>query len=131
MKIRNSRKFLQVALAVSALAPLLTGLLGMAGIDNPLYQPPEKPVGILLDSNLRFLNGISVGIGLCTFMIIPGIKKKTFPLRMICIVIFIGSIGRIVSFSSYGFPPFPFSIFIFWEIIAPPLFVVWQSRLAR
>lgn len=113
------------------MAPIFTGLLGMAGNNNPMYAEAEKLAGPLLDSNLRFLNGLSVGIGVCTLFIIPDIKGRTSELRIICTVIFFGAIGRILSISSYGFAPFPYNIFVFFEMILPPLFVYWQSRIAE
>lgn len=130
MKKRHSRRLLQVSLGISALIPIFTGLLGMAGNNNPVYMEVEKPVGLLLDSNLRFLNGLSVGIGVCTFSIIADIKRKSAELRMICFIIFLGSIGRLLSAVSCGFAPFPYNIFPFLEAALPPLFVFWQSKVA-
>jgi hypothetical protein len=130
VKKRHSRKLLQVSLGICALAPIVTGLLGMAGIDNPVYFGSEKPSGVLLDSNLRFLNGLSVGIGIYTLLIIPEIRKRPAELRMICILIFFGAIGRLFSINNYGFPPFPYNLFPFVELALPPLFVLWQARVA-
>ncbi|ACT92923.1 DUF4345 domain-containing protein [Dyadobacter fermentans] len=130
IKKRQNRKLLQIALGVCALVPIFTGLLGMAGNNNPLYYGTDQPAGLLLDSNLRFLNGLSVGIGVCTLSIIPDIKRRSAELRLICTVIFIGAVGRMLSIASYGFPPFPFDIIVFFEMALPPLFVFWQSKVA-
>ncbi|WAC13099.1 DUF4345 domain-containing protein [Dyadobacter pollutisoli] len=130
MKKRRSRKLLQVSLGICALIAIVTGLLGMAGNDNPIYDESHKPTGLLLDSNLRFLNGLSVGVGLCTLSIIPGVKKRSAELRIICIVIFFGAIGRMLSIASYGLPPSPFDIVAFFELSIPPMLAYWQSRIA-
>ncbi|SDG58492.1 protein of unknown function [Dyadobacter soli] len=130
MKKRHSRKLLQVSLGICALVPIFSGLLGMAGNNNPIYSDLEKPVGLLLDSNLRFLNGLSVGIGVCTLSIIGDIKHRSAELRIICFVIFLGAIGRLLSAANYGFAPFPYNIFPFLEAALPPLFVFWQSKVA-
>ena len=129
MKNRHSKKLLQISLGISALAPILTGLLGMAGIDNPIYMHFEKPRGLLLDSNLRFLNGLSVAIGIYPLFIIADITRKTGELRIICFAIFVGAIGRLLSIVSYGLPPFPFNFFVFFEAALPPIFVFWQSKI--
>ncbi|MCF0072797.1 DUF4345 domain-containing protein [Dyadobacter sp. CY261] len=131
MKKSSSRKLLQISLAICALVPIFTGLLGMAGNNNPIYPEAERPAGLLLDSNLRFLNGLSVGIGVCTLSIIPDIKGRSTELRIICTVIFFGAIGRILSVASFGFPPPPFGIVAFFELIIPPLLAYWQSRIAN
>lgn len=130
VKKRHSRKLLQISLGICALVPIFTGLLGMAGNNNPIYLEAERPVGLLLDSYLRFLNGLSVGIGVCTLFIIPDIKRRSAELRMICFAIFVGAIGRFLSVASYGFAPFPYNIFPFLEVALPPLFVFWQSKIA-
>jgi len=130
MKKRHSKNLLQVTLGICALAPIFSGLLGMSGINNPLYPEAEKPEGLLLDSNLRFLNGLSVAIGVCTLSIIREIKRKAAELRMICLVIFFGAIGRWISIAGYGLPPFPFGVFPFLELVIPPLLVFWQHRIS-
>lgn len=102
----------------------------MAGTGNPIYMVEEKPGGLLLDSNLRYLNGLSVGLGVCTIGIIGDIKRRSSELRIICFIIFIGAIGRFLSIASDGFAPVPFNILPFFEAILPAVFVFWQSRIA-
>ncbi|WP_439556434.1 DUF4345 domain-containing protein [Dyadobacter sp.] len=128
---RRSRRIFQIVLAIAALAPLLTGILGLLGIDNPLYRSIKSPDYVLLDSNLRFLNGISVGLGISIYAILPTIEKQASALRIICGVICLGGIARLLSLYNYGLPPFPFNFFIPVEILAPVLFVVWQNRIAK
>lgn len=101
----------------------------MSGTDNPIYFSEEKPAGLLLDSNLRFLNGLSVGIGVYTLSIIPNIRKRSGEVKMICLVIFFGGIGRAISAFNYGLPPIPFNLFVFFELGLPPLLAFWQSRI--
>jgi hypothetical protein len=130
-KNRRSRRLFQIVLGISALAPLLTGILGMLGIANPIYRAIKSPDHVLLDSNLRFLNGISVGVGLSVYFIIPKIEQKTTALRIICGVIFMGGIGRLFSIYNFGWPPFPFNFFIPFEILLPTIFVFWQSQISK
>ncbi|WP_374754558.1 DUF4345 domain-containing protein [Dyadobacter fermentans] len=102
----------------------------MAGINNPIYDEAYKPSGVLLDSNLRFLNGLSVGVGLCALSIIPNIKSRSAELRIICALIFFGAVGRMLSVASHGLPPSPFDIVTFFELAIPPLLAYWQSRIS-
>ncbi|WP_031527757.1 DUF4345 domain-containing protein [Dyadobacter crusticola] len=129
--VTRSKRTFQIVLAISALAPLLTGILGMLGIASPIYRTLESPDYVLLDSNLRFLNGISVGLGISIYLILPGIEKQTSAVRIICGAIFVGGIGRLFSIYNYGFPPFPFNVFIPVEILLPVLLVIWQKRISQ
>lgn len=130
MKKPHSKKLLQVSFGICALIPILTGLLGMTGNANPIYPETARPVGLLLDSNLRFLNGLSVGIGVCALWTIPGIEQKSAQMRLICVILFVGAIGRLLSVVQCGFPPFPYNVMAFAEIALPAVFVIWQSKIA-
>jgi hypothetical protein len=129
MNKKVSRRLLQITLGVLAAAPLLTGLLGMSGINNPIYLSDPLPDHVLLDSNLRLLNGFSVGVALAIYYIIPGIEYQALLLRTICGIIFIGAAGRILSIAQFGLPPFPMPLFVLIEIIAPPILVFWHNKI--
>ena len=129
MSKSRSKRILQVTIGLLATAPFLTGLLGMAGIDNPIYSSRPLPDYVLLDSNLRYLNGFSVGIALTLYYIIPSIETHTTLLRAVCGIIFSGAIGRILSITLLGLPPFPMPAFILIEVMAPPILVFWQNNI--
>jgi hypothetical protein len=46
-------------------------------------------------------------------------------------MIFIGGIGRLLSMIMLGWPPVAFVAFTAIEIVGAPLFIWWQSRVAR
>lgn len=125
-----SKKLLQIMMCLLALAPLLTGILGLLGVHNPIYPSLNDSNQVLLDSNLRFLNGISVGIGVAVFFVIPDIERKTFSYRLIWGLIFMGSLGRLLSIFTLGLPPFPMPVFILVEFLGPPVFVYWHNQIA-
>jgi hypothetical protein len=129
MSKQRSRRILQIVIGLLATAPLLTGLLGMTGIDNPIYSSHPLSDNVLLDSNLRYLNGFSVGIALALYYIIPYIESHTLLLRAICGIIFLGAAGRILSVAFLGLPPLPMPVFVLIEIMAPPILVVWQNNI--
>jgi hypothetical protein len=129
MSKSRSRRILQIVIGLLATAPLLTGLLGMTGIDNPIYSSHPLSDNVLLDSNLRYLNGFSVGIALALYYIIPYIESHTLLLRAICGIIFLGAAGRILSVAFLGLPPLPMPVFVLIEIMAPPILVVWQNNI--
>ncbi|MCF2446699.1 DUF4345 domain-containing protein [Dyadobacter sp. CY345] len=126
----SSKKLLQVMMCLLALAPLLTGILGLSGIYNPIYPGLSYSENVLLDSNLRFLNGVSIALGISVFAVIPNIEKKTFSYRLIWGMIFLGGLSRLLSVWSLGLPPFPMPIFMAIEILVPIPFLYWQNQIA-
>lgn len=118
---------------VNGFLALLTIFLGGAslllGIDSPIYPDglPELPV---LDSNLRFLGGLGVGLGVALLWIIPAIEKHTTVFRIIWLCALVGGIGRIISAVAVGVPPTPILIFTAVEVPAVPLLIFWQTRVA-
>ena len=124
-----SKKTLQYVIDILALAPLLSGLIGLSGIFNPLFFD-KLPVNLFLDSNLRFLNAMSVAVALSFYLILPVIEKETFACRIICFAIFLGGVGRLISMYDLGITAFPLLIFAAFELIFPPLIIYWQYQLA-
>ena len=121
---------LQIATALLGLVPLLTGLVGMAGLGDPLYAAADLPANSLLDSNLRFLSGVWCGLGLAVLWMVPRIATQTVLFRALWGMIFLGGVGRLLSMLYVSWPPLRFVAFTALEIIGAPLFVLWQTRLA-
>jgi Domain of unknown function (DUF4345) len=121
---------LQIATGILGAVPLITGIVGMFGLSDPLYSDAGLPTNALLDSNLRFLNGLWFGLGLAVFWLIPNIEKNNVLYRFLWLMIFLGGIGRMLSMFFVGLPPIPFIAFTALEIFGAPLFVIWQSRVA-
>ncbi len=125
------RRALQIVTAILGLVPVATGLIGMSGISDPIYASMGLPANPLFDSNLRFFAGVWLGLGLAIFWLIPKIEQHTLLFRVIWGMIFIGGIGRILSMLFVGLPPAPFIGFTILEIVGAPIFVIWQTRIAR
>ncbi len=102
----------------------------MFGVSDPLYAGLGLPTNALLDSNLRFLSGLWLGLGLTVFWLIPNIEKHTVLYRALWLMIFLGGVGRLLSMFFVGMPPIPFIAFTALEIVGAPLFGLWQSRVA-
>ena len=127
--MRKSR--LQLASALLGAIPIMTGIIGMFGISDPLYASAGLPPSPLLDGNLRFFSGVWLGLGVAMYWIIPTIEKQTLLFRALWGMIFIGGIGRLISMLMVGLPPAPFIGFTALEIVGAPLLVLWQSRVSR
>lgn len=126
-----SKLSLQIATGVLGAIPIVTGLIGMSGLGDPLYAAAGVPSNVLLDSNLRFFSGAWLGLGLAMYWLIPRIEKQTVLFRVIWGMIFLGGVGRVISMLFEGPPPIPFIGFAILEIVGAPVFIAWQSRLVK
>ncbi len=126
-----SKLGLQVMTGVLGVIPVVTGLIGMFGLSDPLYASAGPPANVLLDSNLRFFGGVWFGLGLAMFWLVPKIEKQTILFRAIWGMIFLGGVGRLISMLLQALPPIPFIGFTILEIAGAPIFVLWQACLAK
>jgi hypothetical protein len=126
-----SKRPLQITMAVLGAIPLITGILTMLGLGDPLYASAQIPKYALLDSNLRFFGGLWLGIGIGMYWLIPNIEKQTALFRALWLMIFLGGIGRLLSMFFLALPPRPFIAFTLLEVAGAPLAVAWQARVAR
>jgi hypothetical protein len=126
-----SRKLLQAATAILSLIPIATGIVAMTGVDDPLYASLNLPQSPVLDSNLRFLGGVWLGLGVAMLYLVPSIERQTALFRALWGAVFLGGIGRALSAVFVGLPPGPFIGFTALEIIGAPLFVSWQRQMER
>ena len=111
--------------------PVITGLVQMMGIHDPLYASLNLPGDATLDSNMRFLAGVWLGLGLASWWLVPRITEQTVLFRVLWLMIFLGGIGRLVSMASVGLPLTPFIAFTALEVLGAPLFVYWQHRVVQ
>lgn len=124
-----SRRALQVVSAL--LVPVVTGLLTMMGLSDPIYAAAGLPPHALLDSNLRFFGGLWLVMGLAMAWLIPRIEHETALFRALWLMIFAGGVGRLLSMALVGLPPWPFVGFTVLEIVGAPCFLAWQARVAK
>jgi uncharacterized protein YjeT (DUF2065 family) len=126
-----NKRPLQVTTAILGLVPVITGIITMLGIYDPIYASAGVPRFPLLDSNLRFFGGVWLGLGVAILWLVPSIEKQGTLFRVIWGAIFLGGIGRLLSMVFLGLPPIPFIGFTALEIIGAPLFIYWQYRVAQ
>ena len=125
------KRLLQITTALLGLVPLLTGLITMLGVHDPLYSAAGIPALAVLDSNLRFFGGVWLGLGIAILWLVPRIETETVLFRAIWGAIFLGGAGRLLSILLVGTPPIPFVGFTALELIGAPLFIYWQRRVAE
>jgi uncharacterized protein YjeT (DUF2065 family) len=125
-----NKKPLQIATMVLGLVPLLTGIVTMLGVYDPIYKSLALPDAPLLDSNLRFFGGVWFALGIAALWMVPTIERQTALFRLLWGAIFVGGIGRLLSIVFVGLPPLPFIGFTVLEVIGAPAFIWWQHKVA-
>ena len=70
-----NKRGLQIVMVLLGAIPVLTGIIGMFGLSDPLYASAGIPANAVLDSNLRFFGGVWLGLGLSLYWIIPNMEK--------------------------------------------------------
>lgn len=126
-----SRKLLQISLVILGLVPTITGVMMMMGIYDPLFADLNLPRSALLDSDLRFLGGVWLGLGLTVLATVKDIEKHFALYRVLWLMIFIGGIGRLISMFIIGWPPVPFIGFTVLEIVGAPIFIHWHYQVVH
>lgn len=126
-----NKRPLQIVSALMGAVPVITGIVQLMGIHDPLYASLHLPENATLDSNMRFLAGVWLGLGLTSWWLVPRITEQTALFRSLWLMIFLGGIGRLVSMASVGLPLTPFIAFTALEVLGAPLFVYWQHRIVQ
>jgi hypothetical protein len=122
---------LQVATALLGAVSVITGVVGMMGLSDPLYAALNLPQDATLDSNMRFFGGVWLGLGVCVWWLVPRIETQTTLFRAAWLMIALGGLGRLLSMLMVGLPMTPFVAFTALEIVGAPLFIWWQRQVAQ
>ena len=77
------------------------------GASSPVYGSAAIPDLPALDSNLRFMGGMGLGLGLALVWITPTIERHTTVFRLVWICALLGGIGRLISVGVAGVTPLP------------------------
>ena len=124
------RLLLQGAVAIASLVPLTMGGLSiLRGAD--LLKGMDPPFPVDLDSHYRYLSGLLLGIGLVFLASIPRIERRRTVFLALGAVILVGGLARLWSLVEVGVPSAGHRFGLVMELVAVPLIVLWQGRVAR
>ena len=127
-----SRRILQIVnLLLALMTAWLAGMSLVFGVDSPIYGQAEIPDIAALDSNLRFMGGLGLGLALALVWITPRIELHTTVFRLVWMCALLGGIGRLYSVQISGLPPIPMLVFAMIEVPGVPALIYWQSRVSR
>ncbi len=128
-----TRRRLQIAVAIAGLVPVVGGLAGVAFGAAAFGGPTvaTEITSITLDSHVRYLSGLLLGIGLTFWWLIPTIEQRTRLVRVLTAIVVIGGLGRLLGLALNGQPSRVMMFALVMELMVTPLLCVWQARVAR
>lgn len=122
------RRMLQIAIAIAGIVPVAAGLAGVL-LGPSVFESGAG--GVSLDSHVRYLSGLLLGIGLAFWSFIPRIETATTPARILTALVVIGGLGRLLGWALHGAPSHGMAFGLAMELIVTPLLCLWQGRVAR
>lgn len=125
-----SRRLLQLLVGLLGLVPVLAGLSGIVQgttmADLPAHGAPPA-----LDSQMRYLSGLLLAIGLGFWSTVPRIEQQAARFRLLTALVVVGGLGRLLGLVLGGVPPTPMLLGLAMELLVAPLLCWWQLGIAR
>ena len=121
----------RIFVCLFALVPLFFGVTGVLGGASALVPEPEiytLPEIDGLDSQFRYLSGVYIGIAAMLFYVAGDVRGRAMLFRAIVLAVFIGGVGRAVSWMMVGQPPQQFAVGMVIELLVP-LSLLWLNRV--
>ena len=94
---------------------------------------PDAPADFAnpsVQSNYVFFAATYVGVGL-SFVFIAVKFKWVNMLAFSCLVVFLGGVGRILSWAFFGTPHWSLIVLMVTELVIPPCLLVWYSWINK
>ncbi len=120
------RRLLQAAVLLAGIVPVSAGSAGVI-----LGAGLAGGGGTDLDSHVRYLSGLLLGIGLVFWSLVPRIERHAVLFRVLTLIVFVGGLGRLLGVFVVGQPSAPMTAALGMELVVTPLLCWWQGRLAR
>ncbi len=120
------RRALQGAVLIAGLVPVSTGLAGMIVGGGMAGGAGTTD----LDSHVRYLSGLLLGIGLLFWGMVPSIERHGPIVRALTFLVVIGGLARLAGWLFVGTPSTPMIAAVGMELVVTPLLCLWQIRLA-
>lgn len=121
------RRLLQITIAFAGLVPvgigLIGGLYGASMIDR-------TGADVSLDSHVRYLSGLLLGIGLAFWQAIPTIEQQTARVRLLTAIVFLGGLMRLAGIWTHAAPGPAMFFGLGMELVVTPAICLWQGRVA-
>ncbi|WP_159616001.1 DUF4345 domain-containing protein [Arthrobacter zhaoguopingii] len=101
-------------------------ILGTAGLPDT----DARPVNPTLENQFRFFSAMMVGVG-AAFVTIAVKFKWANMLWLVCLMVFAGGIGRVLSWAFSGTPHYLLIILMVVELAFPAALLVWHKYITK
>ena len=128
MSASAERRLLQIVIAVGGFVPVGGGLSG-AFLGAAMFGGPHGDPA--LDSHVRYLSGLLLGIGLAYWDAIPTIETRTDRVRLLTALVVLGGLMRLIAALFIAWPGSSMALALGMELIVTPAICLWQTRVAR
>jgi hypothetical protein len=133
MSPHDSRRALQIAIAVAGIVPVGAGLAGMLmgpALTGLGAHDAAQQAAVSLDSHFRYLSGLLLGVGIVFWACIPAIERRGVLVRALTLIVVIGGLGRALSLIELGEPGSEgMRLALVMELLVTPLICLWQHRV--
>lgn len=122
------KRGLQIFLGVLSLIPAINSMRGILFGTSRFLSPEVMATMPAFDSLYRYNTGYYLSLALIAWWIIPNIEKHAVPLRIVIFAVFVGGVGRAISWLTVGMPPTYVTGLMILELCLP-LVLIWQAKL--
>lgn len=112
-----------VLVAAVGIYYLVTGTAGVANAGG-------GELNASLESQFRFFSAMMVGVG-AAFIAIAVKFQWANMLWLVCLMVFLGGIGRVLSWAFSGTPHYTMIVLMILELAFPPALLVWHRFIAK
>jgi hypothetical protein len=120
------RKLLQIVFTIAGLVLVGFGLAGVFfGADFA-----DLSGNMVMDSYVRFLKGMLLGIGLVYWSSIPDIERHGERVSLVTFILVLGAVPRLLAVIGHGVPTIGILISLAGELIFAPLLWLWHRHVA-
>lgn len=115
---------MQAAVLLAGVVPVSAGAAGVL-----LGAGLAGGGGADLDSHVRYLSGLLLGIGLAFWWMVPGIERHGSLFRLLTGIVVLGGMGRLLGVFVVGAPSLPMVAALGMELLVTPMLCLWQRRI--
>ena len=126
----QNRAAFRAAVALYGLFMIAYGVWQVLGGVRVIPDAPQDFANASVQSNYVFFAAAYVGVGL-SFVFIALKFKWVNMLVFSCLVVFLGGVGRILSWAFFGTPHWSLIVLMVTELVIPPCLLIWYAWINK
>lgn len=126
----SERSLFRLTVAAAGIVPVGAGLVGVA-LGAAAFEAVATNPDVSLDSHVRYLSGLLLGIGLAFWTTLRRPEAHTTRYRLLAAIVVLGGLARLFGVFASGAPDLPMTLALIMELAVTPAICLWQARIAR